>query len=304
MSPEQNLSPLVVKDVSKFYGDFCALCGISFEVKEGEVFGLLGPNGAGKSSLISMITTLSSVTCGSISTFGHDVTQNSIKAKMNVGVVPQELIVHGYFSLREILLYHSGYYGLLNNHKRVDYLLERLGLWEHRNKSVRELSGGMKRRMLIVKALVHSPKLLLLDEPTAGVDVELRRSLWDFVKELNESGVSVLLTTHYLEEAEELCGRVAIIHKGKLQKLGRTKEIVKEFTQRELIIRFKDPSFALNSVYFIKKLGEELVFKIPSDMGVGEFLETQKIPLNLIKDLNIKEGSLEEAFEKVVGGHE
>lgn len=296
--------PLEIDNVSKNYGEFCAVSGVSFDVKKGEVFGLLGPNGAGKSSLISMINTLSPISKGSIKVFGSDVEKESTDAKLKLGVVPQELVVHGYFTLREILLFHSGFYGILDNHDRVDYLLKRLKLWEHRNKSVRELSGGMKRRMLIIKALVHSPKLLLLDEPTAGVDVELRRGLWGFVKELNEQGVTVLLTTHYLEEAEELCDRIAIIHKGQLRKLGHTKDIVKEFTQRELTVRFNDSGFKVDSTFFVKRVDDAHVFNLPSQMGVGEFLQKHKWPLDNIKDINIKEGNLEEAFEKVIEEHE
>jgi ABC-2 type transport system ATP-binding protein len=192
---------LSIDGVHKAYGHIQALRGVSFEVEPGEVFGLLGPNGAGKTSLISIIVTLEKATSGTVKVFGHDVAANSREAKMRTGWVPQEIINHGYFTVEEILNFHAGYFGLWRPKERIEYLLDGLGLQEHRSKRVKQLSGGMKRRLMIAKALIHSPGLLLLDEPTAGVDVDLRTRLWDFVDELRREGMSILLTTHYLEEA-------------------------------------------------------------------------------------------------------
>ena len=214
------LSPLKVVNLKKSYGSVHAVNGVSFELNEGEIFGLLGPNGAGKTSIISTIVTLEKPTSGTVEVFGRDVRKDPRFTSTQTGLVPQELINHGYFTLEEILHFHSGYYGIAKNQERIDYLLNKLSLYEHRNKRVRQLSGGMKRRLLIAKALVHSPKLLLLDEPTAGVDIELRETLWSFVRELQKEGMSILLTTHYLEEAEELCDRVAIIDRGEVKRVG------------------------------------------------------------------------------------
>lgn len=295
--------PLEVTGVSKFYENLAAVNNVSFCVQKGEIFGLLGPNGAGKSTLISMITTLKRISIGQITTFGLDVSKNSWQAKLQIGLVPQEVVSHGYFSVWEVLKFYSGYYGISSNEKRITYLLKRLKLWEHKDKKVTQLSGGMKRRLLITKALLHKPKLLLLDEPTAGVDVELRRTLWDLVKELNQEGLTVLLTTHYLEEAEALCDRVAIIHEGEIKRLDQTQKVIKDLTQREIRIKVKDQNCPKTcSAYWTGQNGDYFVFKIPSNMTVGQFLEEMDLSLSLIEDLQIKEGSLEEAFEKVVAG--
>ena len=188
---EQNNLPLEVKDLKKTYrnakgGPVEAVKGVSFTIAPGEIFGLLGPNGAGKTTAISMITTLEEPTSGDVLVYGNSVLTNSKETKKQIGVVPQEIVTQGFFNLVEILTFHSGYYGIWNNKARIEYLLKRLGLWEHRHKLVKQLSGGMKRRLMIAKALVHKPKLLLLDEPTAGVDIELRTSLWEFVRELQK----------------------------------------------------------------------------------------------------------------------
>ncbi|MCB0357844.1 MAG: ABC transporter ATP-binding protein, partial [Bdellovibrionales bacterium] len=237
--------PLQVIELVKNYKNVEAVKNVSFQIQPGEIFGLLGPNGAGKTSIISCAVTLEQPTSGNIKIFGHDVQKEPKLAKYKMGIVPQELIHHGFFNTREILEIHSGYYGLINNRKRIDYLLQKLGLWEHREKKVRQLSGGMKRRLLVAKALVHQPKLLLLDEPTAGVDIELRESLWKFVRELQKEGVSVLLTTHYLEEAEELCDRVGILNSGKLIRVGETHQLIKELTHRRVSFNLRNSQLNL-----------------------------------------------------------
>ncbi|MDB5037825.1 MAG: transporter ATP-binding protein [Bacteriovoracaceae bacterium] len=196
---------------------------VSFSIPEGEFFGLIGPNGAGKTSIISAITSLVSHQAGEISVFGHHA--GSVEAKRLVGYVPQGLVGYGFFNVNEILQFTSGYFGIKNNQKKIDELLERLQLTSYKYKLVSQLSGGLKRRMLIAKSLLHSPKILLLDEPSAGVDVELRTILWNFATELNDSGMTILLTTHYLEEADRLCKRVAIMNKGKILALDKTDRI-------------------------------------------------------------------------------
>lgn len=299
--------PFEVRNLEKIYGSkktTHALKGVSLQMREGEVLGLLGPNGAGKTTLISILIGLEEATKGEAFIFGEDVSKGMQSTKSKVGIVPQELINHGYFDINEVLQFHSGYFGIKNNQEYIDYLLTKLGLMPHKHKKVRELSGGMKRRFLIAKALVHKPKLLMLDEPTAGVDIELRNSLWEFVKELNQSGTSILLTTHYLEEAENLCDRVGIIHKGELKTVGPTKDLVKSLTQREVHILTKD-NIQVQSSYLKKQTREGecslLIFEIPSHMEVGELMSTLKLDLSKVIDLKIREGRLEDAFLNILG---
>ncbi len=263
-----------------------ALKGVSFSVQPGEIFGLLGPNGAGKTSLISIATTLEKPTSGDILVFGQSVVKNPQATKPMIGVVPQEVVASGFFNLEEILTYHSGYYGIKENSVKIKSLLDRLKLSEHKNKMMRQLSGGMKRRMMIAKALVHSPKVLLLDEPTAGVDVELRNQLWEFVRELQKEGVSVILTTHYLQEAEALCDRVGIINKGELKYVGETKKIIHQLTQRKVEVSLRD--------------GNKVHFVIGDNEDLGQVLKQKNISVENIHDLKTAEGTLEEAFVKVL----
>lgn len=263
-----------------------ALKGVSFDVKPGEIFGLLGPNGAGKTTLISIITTLEKPTSGDVRVFGDSVLLYPKKTKTQIGVVPQEIVSSGFFDLEEILRYHSGYYGIKDNRPRIQQLLNRLKLAEYKHKMMRQLSGGMKRRMMIAKALVHSPKILLLDEPTAGVDVELRTQLWQFVRELQKEGVSIVLTTHYLQEAEALCDRVGIINKGEVKYFGKTREIISQLTQKKVNLITQD--------------GEKLSFFLNQDQGLGEALREKNISLDHVHDINVVEGTLEEAFVKVL----
>lgn len=225
-------SPLSLQHLHKSYGEVQAVRGVDLEMKTGEVLGLLGPNGAGKTSIISMITGLEKPTSGQVIVFGADVQKDPRRAKMLVGRVPQEIVGHGFFNVDEVLGFLAGYYGVTSPRDRIEYLIDRLALGPHRAKKVNQLSGGMKRRLMIAKALIHEPRLLLLDEPTAGVDVELRSSLWKFVRELQSAGISILLTTHYLEEAEKLCDRVAIIHLGLIRAMGPTQHVIREVTQR------------------------------------------------------------------------
>lgn len=301
----KSTSPLKIDSLVKNYGSFTAVNNVNFEMKPGEIFGLLGPNGAGKTSIISCIVTLQEPTSGHCEIFGHNPQDDPLPAKMLTGYVPQEIINHGYFTVEEILVFHSGFFRTWYNKERIHYLLSRLGLFEHRNKKVKALSGGMKRRLLIAKALVHEPKLLLLDEPTAGVDIELRASLWDFVRELKDSGMSVLLTTHYLEEAEELCDRVGVIQNGHLRTVGETKELINKLTERKVTMLFKDKhSDSLDSQYLVNRDNNEAQFIIPQNLGIGELLCSLNVDLKNIVDIRIDEGSLEEAFVRILGSGE
>lgn len=299
----KNGSPLKIESLVKRYGEYTAVNKVSFEMKPGEIFGLLGPNGAGKTSIISCIVTLQEPTSGQCEIFGNDPRKDPLPAKMLTGYVPQEIINHGYFTVEEILVFHSGYFRTWHNKERIHYLLQRLGLFEHRHKKVKALSGGMKRRLLIAKALVHEPKLLLLDEPTAGVDIELRASLWEFVQELKRDGMSVLLTTHYLEEAEQLCDRVGVLRQGELIKVGPTKELIEKLTERKVTMSFKDGCAQdLASPYLIKQEESGAEFMIPQNLGLGMLLEQLNFDMSQLMDLKIEEGSLEEAFVRILDG--
>jgi ABC-2 type transport system ATP-binding protein len=209
---------LKINNLSKMYSKQKdpALDNVSFEIKEGEIVALLGPNGAGKTTLMHIISGIVSRDAGSISVSGHDIDSGNIGLKTDLGIVPQEVTFDFYFTVYETLSLQLGYYGLRKNEKQIDYLLDRLSLENKRNEPVINLSGGMKRRLLIAKALVHQPKLLILDEPTAGVDISLRRDLYAFIRELNDKGMTIILTTHYLEEAENLCSRIVLLNNGRV----------------------------------------------------------------------------------------
>ncbi len=295
-----NDSPLKISHLVKKYNSFAAVNDVSFEMKTGEIYGLLGPNGAGKTSIISCIVTLQDPTSGDIQIFGKNPHKEPLEAKKYIGFVPQEVINHGYFDVYEILEFQAGYFGRSNSKEKIDYLLQRLGLWEHRNKKVKALSGGMKRRLLIAKALVHDPKILLLDEPTAGVDIELRLKLWEFVLELKKQGISILLTTHYLEEAEELCDRVGILQKGQLLTEGPTRELVRKLTKRKVFLKLRAAP-PMNHPQLIGMNEDLWEFLVSPEKGVGELLEELKIPIADLLDVKIEEGSLEDAFRHVLG---
>ncbi len=228
---------LKISHVHKTYASGThALKGLDFEIQRGEFFALLGPNGSGKTTLINIIAGPTKISEGSIKVFGMDIAENREETKRLIGVVPQEISFDSFFSVNETMKIRSGYYGIRNNQKHIDEILEKLNLHDKKHANTRALSGGMKRRLLVAQALVHNPKLLILDEPTAGVDVELRHNLWKYMKQLNEDGLTVLLTTHYLEEAENLCERMAIINKGKVVALDTTKNLTANQTLEDAFI--------------------------------------------------------------------
>ena len=217
---------LSIKDVRKSYGKVQALDGISFDIQQGEFFGLLGPNGAGKTTLISTMAGLSRPDSGKIEVMGHDVEKDFRIARRQLGVVPQELVFDPFFTVRETLRFQSGYFGLRNNDDWIDEIMANLDLTSKAQSNMRSLSGGMRRRVLVAQALVHRPPVIVLDEPTAGVDVELRQSLWQFISRLNQAGHTIVLTTHYLEEAESLCARIAMLKGGRLVALDTTENLL------------------------------------------------------------------------------
>lgn len=229
------------QSISKTYttprGDFHALQDVSLDIEEGEFFGLLGPNGAGKTTLISILAGLARASSGRVTVLGHDVQGDFAAARQRLGIVPQELVFDPFFNVRETLRIQSGYFGIRNNDAWIDELLENLGLADKATANMRQLSGGMKRRVLVAQALVHKPPIIVLDEPTAGVDVELRQTLWHFIARLNKQGHTVLLTTHYLEEAEALCSRVAMLKRGQIVTLARMEELLKSASST--VLQFK-----------------------------------------------------------------
>ncbi len=291
--------PLSIKHLSKSYGDFKALDDVSFHIEPGEIFGLLGPNGAGKTTIVSTIVSLEKASSGTISVFGKETTSNPRFIKEQIGFVPQELVHHQFFNILEILTFHSSYFGMLNNKSYIEILLRKMHLWDHRFKLVSQLSGGMKRRLLICKALVHKPRILLLDEPTAGVDIELRSTLWEFVLNLREKNLSILLTTHYLKEAELLCDRIGILQNGKLKTVDKTSNILK-LTSRKITIVLKHPLPPLSHSYLIEQQDLRLEFILPSDITLSHLLRDLPCELGMIKDLYIREGTLEDAFQHIL----
>ncbi len=216
-----------VEHIEKRYGQVRALADVSLEVAQGEFFGLLGPNGAGKTTLIGILAGLNIATGGTARVMGHDVVTRYRRARRALGVVPQELVFDPFFSVRETLAFQSGYYGIRDNRAWIDEMLQHLDLADKADTNMRQLSGGMKRRVLIAQALVHRPPVIVLDEPTAGVDVELRQALWRFIRRLNRDGHTIVLTTHYLEEAEALCGRIAMLKDGRLVANDTTQNLLK-----------------------------------------------------------------------------
>ncbi len=283
-----------------------ALEDVSFHVPVGGFFGLLGPNGAGKSTLINIIAGLVTKSAGRVEVMGFDIESQWRQAKLSLGVVPQEIMIDPFFTVRETLEFYAGYYGLAPRARQTDMILSALGLSDKAGASPRSLSGGMKRRLLIAKALVHNPKLLILDEPTAGVDVELREQLWAYVRELNKKGTTIMLTTHYLEEAEALCDHVAIMHHGQVRAIDKTKALMNQFDRKEVECELAD-SYQMEWSNMLP-LGVELrligshrvVFSYsPSRHGIMTLLEWLQQKGAIIRDVVTREAELEDVFKHV-----
>ena len=278
-----------------------ALKGVSFDVPEGSVFGLLGPNGAGKSTLINIMAGLVKKTAGEVSIWGHDIDGDHRNAKLNIGIVPQEIVFDPFFTPYEVLENQGGFYGIAKALRRSEELLRAVRLEDKRNAYARTLSGGMKRRLLIAKAMVHSPPILVLDEPTAGVDVELRKQLWDLVGDLNAQGVTVVLTTHYLEEAEQLCDRIAIINNGELIADKPTRELVGMMGEKIIAMTVEqsvsappdDPRFRK-----VEVAGDRLleVTYDKAELTAGQVLARVQEQGFTIADVSTREADLEDVF--------
>ena len=291
-----------LKQVHKHFGALHALKGVDLQIEQGEFFALLGPNGAGKSTLINLLAGLLRPTSGSLSVMGFDVLKDYRQARHALGVVPQELVFDPFFNLREMLRFQAGYFGRgVENDPWVDEVIECLGLTDKAHTNMRRLSGGMKRRALIAQAIVHRPPVIVLDEPTAGVDVELRHTLWDFIKRLNREGHTIILTTHYLEEAEELCSRVALLKQGEVIALDSTKNLLASMPGKNLKLKLSEsiPKSLVSMVRHQEDLDYMLTL---NDMTQVEFVlaELRNAKISVL-DMQLIEPDLEDVFVDLIG---
>ena len=291
-----------VQGVERRFGAVRALDGIDLAVGEGEFFGLLGPNGAGKTTLISILAGLTRPDRGSARILGHDVVTDFRAARRSLGVVPQELVFDPFFSVRETLEFQAGYFGLRHQHAWIDEILHHLDLTSKANANMRSLSGGMKRRVLVGQALVHRPPVIILDEPTAGVDVELRQSLWGFIRKLNRDGHTIILTTHYLEEAEALCGRIAMLKAGKVVALDTTQALLSRFAGLTVRLVAERVPAAWQARVLRQEAG---IFFLGLDRyaDLEALLAALRIEGIAIGELALQETDLEHVFLRIMGSH-
>jgi len=300
-----------IQNLNKVYpSTFKALDNLSLDIEKGEIFALLGPNGAGKSTLINIICGIISKTSGKILIDNHDNVKDFRKTRSMIGVVPQELSLEIFETVWDNVCYSRGLYGKSNNFKYIEELLKELSLWDKKNSLLRELSGGMKRRVLIAKALSHEPSVLFLDEPSASVDVELRKDMWNIIKKLRDKGVTIILTTHYIEEAEEIADRVGIINHGKIIIVDEKDELIKKLGQKKLIIELQEKikSIPRKLKYFdlvINKNLNQITYTYDTKnerTGITELLNLIKSEGLILKDLNTEKSSLESIFINLVKG--
>jgi ABC-2 type transport system ATP-binding protein len=291
----------VAKTYTGARGTLRALDGVTFDIQRGEFFGLLGPNGAGKTTLISILAGLARATEGRVSVMGHDVVTDYADARRALGIVPQELVFDPFFSVRETLRIQSGYFGVRHNDDWIDELLAGLGLADKAGANMRQLSGGMKRRVLVAQALVHRPPVIVLDEPTAGVDVELRQTLWQFIARLNKQGHTVLLTTHYLEEAEALCGRIAMLKQGRIVALDRTANLLAGTAGS--VLRFKTDDALPPELAQRARVTGRIAQLAAHDAGeVEQLLARLRAAQVRVEDLEIGRADLEDVFLGIMQG--
>lgn len=292
-----------IHGVHKNFGALHALNGVDLNIEQGEFFALLGPNGAGKSTLINILAGLIAPTAGSISVMGFDVQKQYQQARQLLGVVPQELVFDPFFNVREMLRFQAGYFGLgRENDPWVDEVLEGLGLADKAHTNMRRLSGGMKRRALIAQALAHKPPVIVLDEPTAGVDVELRQMLWEFIKKLNRDGHTIILTTHYLEEAETLCSRVGMMKQGKVVALDSTANLLNKFSGKHLRLTLGDVSLPNDVERLVRHVENGIYTFALTDMSQIEFvLASLRASGIKVIDMQLNEADLEDVFLSLVG---
>lgn len=291
------MSAIVFDGICKRFGSFTALDEVSFHVEQGDFFALLGPNGAGKTTLISILGGITRASSGSVRVMGHDVVSDYRAARSSVGIVPQELVFDPFFTVRETLRFQSGYFGIKHNDDWIDEILAHIGLTEKADTNMRKLSGGMKRRVMVAQALVHRPPVIVLDEPTAGVDVELRQSLWAFIRRLNADGHTIVLTTHYLEEAETLCNRIAMLKQGRLIALEDKDALMGHGSARRLLLRSTAGQLpaALLPLVTSQRDGEFELRLSDCDQLESILAELRTAGIG-IKDIEISKPDLEEIF--------
>ncbi len=301
------MAAIQINQVEKSYRALKALNGVSLAIEEGEFFGLLGPNGAGKTTLISILAGLNRADAGSVKVHGHDVVSDYRQTRKLLGVVPQELVFDPFFTVRETLRMQSGYYGLKNNDAWIDEVMHHLDLTGKADANMRALSGGMKRRVLVAQALVHKPPVIVLDEPTAGVDVELRQTLWKFISRLNREGHTVVLTTHYLEEAQALCNRVAMLKAGQVVALDETSTLIKRISGSQLVLRIASGVFP-DELKNLLLHPDELAFGNQYILRVNEYSDVEPILAKLrlsgvvIEDMQLQQADLEDVFIQIMEG--
>mgnify|MGYP003584346844 FL=1 len=294
-----------IQNIVKQYHKLTALNGVNLEVKQGEFFGLLGPNGAGKTTLISRLAGVTRATSGSAQVMGFDVQRDYQQTRRALGVVPQELSFDPFFSVYETLKWQSGYFGIKNNQAWIDELLENLGLTDKADVNMRALSGGMKRRVLVAQALVHRPQVIILDEPTAGVDVELRQSLWAFISRLHRDGHTIILTTHYLEEAEQLCERIAILKKGEVVALDRTSTLLQQLAGVRLVVKTHNELNLGSLPAEIQAMNTQNAnkrhnFTLNNANQVEHVLASVRMAGGELEDVLVSQADLEDVFVKLV----
>lgn len=295
---------LELSSVSKYFGEFRSLNDVSLTVREGEFFALLGPNGAGKTTLINIIAGLSRASSGTAKVMGFDVVEQFRDARRSIGIVPQELVFDPFFSVRETLRFQSGYFGLKKNDDWIDELLHSLSLMDKADSNMRTLSGGMKRRVMVAQALVHKPPVIVLDEPTAGVDVELRQTLWKFIAGLNEKGHTILLTTHYLEEAETLCNRIAMLKGGKVLTVDTTPNLLKKHASQTLNVQLNGvlPS-SLQARVLKANLNEgRYTLALNGPAEIEQILAQCRVEHLDVLECSIEKPDLEEVFVQLMSG--
>jgi ABC-2 type transport system ATP-binding protein len=295
---------LELGSVSKYFGEFRSLNEVSLTIEEGEFFALLGPNGAGKTTLINIIAGLSRASSGTAKVMGFDVVNQFRDARRSIGIVPQELVFDPFFSVRETLRFQSGYFGLKKNDDWIDELLSSLSLMDKADNNMRTLSGGMKRRVMVAQALVHKPPVMVLDEPTAGVDVELRQTLWKFVKGLNEKGHTILLTTHYLEEAETLCNRIAMLKNGKVLTVDTTPNLLRKHASQTLNLQLNGvlPVSLQSRALKANPLDGRYTLALNGPAEIEQILAQCRLEHLDVLECSIEKPDLEEVFVQLMSG--
>ena len=296
------MKALSIRNLKKTYNNgFEALKGIDLDVESGDFFALLGPNGAGKSTAIGIISSLVNETAGTVSIFGHDLKSDRANAKSCIGLVPQEINFNQFDTVKNILLNQAGYYGTPRKLalQRTEYCLKQMDLWDKRNAVSRRLSGGMKRRVMIARAMVHAPKLLILDEPTAGVDIEIRRSMWQLMREVNQQGTTIILTTHYLEEAESLCRNIAIIDQGRIVENSDMTSLLARLNVDHFVLDLAEPLTTAPAIegFHIERISEKVLdVAVPKELGLNQlFSELTALHIKVASMKN-KSNRLEQLF--------